>query len=145
MSFAALDTTKLSLDNSATRAAARSVATQWIAAFNTGDVDRLVELYDPEAVKFPAGSNNPIIGVGALRRYFNSLEWNGATAELGDEIETRVIGERSAVTSGYYHFLVPLGEARTRLSVRYSFVLVRHIRNWRIQHHHASVVLPSPN
>jgi len=145
MSFAALDTTTLSLDNSATRSAARSVATQWIAAFNTADVDRLVELYDPEAVKFPAGSNNPIIGVGALRRYFNSLEWNGTTAELGDEIETRVIGERSAVTSGYYHFIVPLGETQTRLSVRYSFVLVRHIRSWRIQHHHASVVLPSAN
>lgn len=145
MSFAALDTSKLSLDNGATRAAVRGVAAQWIAAFNSGDVERLVELYDPEAVKFPAGSNNPIMGVGALRRYFNSLEWNGATAELGDEIETRTIGDRSAVTSGYYHFNVPLGETLTKLSVRYSFVLVRHIRSWRIQHHHASVVLPASN
>ena len=145
MSFAALDTSQLSLDNSTTRAAARAVASQWITAFNTGDVERLVELYDPEAVKFPAGSNTPIMGVGALRRYFAGLEWNGATAELGDEIETRAITDRSAVTSGYYHFNMPLGEEQTRLSVRYSFVLVRHIRNWRIAHDHASVVLPTAN
>jgi uncharacterized protein (TIGR02246 family) len=145
MSFAALDTSKLSLDNSATRAAARAVAAQWISVFNGGDIENLVELYDPEAVKFPAGSNTPIVGVGALRRYFAGLEWNGATAELGDEIETRVINDRSAVTSGFFHFNVPLGEEQTRLSVRYSMVLVRHIRTWRIAHHHASVVLPTSN
>jgi len=143
MSFAALDTTKLSLDNDVTRAALRSIPAQWVAAFNDGDIDRLVELYDPEAIKFPAGSSTPIIGVGALRRYFTTLEWNGATIEIKDEIETRITGERSAVTAGYLQVSLPLGENVTSLLVRYSFVLVRHIRSWRIAHDHSSLLPPS--
>jgi uncharacterized protein (TIGR02246 family) len=142
MSFAALDTSQLTLDNSAARLGARSIAAQWTTAFNASDVDSLIELYDPEAVKFPAGSATPIVGTGALRRYFNSLDWNGAIVELKDEIETRLTGERSAVTAGYHQFNLPLGETQTSLLVRYSFVLVRHIRNWRIAHHHSSLVPP---
>lgn len=143
MSFAALDTTKLSLDNDVTRAALRSIPTQWVAAFNKGDIDRLVELYDPEAIKFPAGSSTPIVSVGALRRYFTNLEWNGATVTIKDEIETRVTGERSAVIAGYLQMSLPLGEDVTTLLVRYSFVLVRHIRSWRIAHDHMSLLPPS--
>lgn len=143
MSSTALDTSKLTLDNSAARAALRSIPAQWTAAFNAGDVERLVELYDPEAIKFPVGSSTPIIGLGALRRYFSTLDWNGATVEIKDEIETRLTGERSAVTAGYYLFSLPLGETLTSLSVRYSFVLVRHIRTWRIAHDHSSLVPPT--
>lgn len=143
MSFAALDTSKLSLDNSATRAALRSIPAQWVAAFNAGDIERLVELYDPGAIKFPAGSSTPIVGVGALRRYFTTLDWNGATVEIKDEIETRMTGERSAVVAGYYQVSLPLGETMTSLLIRYSFVLVRHIRSWRIAHDHSSLLPPS--
>ncbi len=142
MSFADLNPSTLSLDNGAARAALRSIPTQWATAFNAGDIDRLVELYDPEAIKFPASSSRPIVGVGALRRYFSTLDWNGATVEVKDEIETRMTGERSAVTAGYHHFCLPLGETMTTLLVRYSFVLVRHIRSWRITHDHSSLVPP---
>jgi uncharacterized protein (TIGR02246 family) len=142
MSFAALETSKLSLDNSATRAALRGIPAQWAAAFNAGDVDRLVELYDPEAIKFPASSFTPIVGLGALRRYFSKPEWNGASVELKDETEIRLTGERSAVVAGSNQFFLPLGETLTPLQVRYSFVLVRHIRSWRITHDHSSLIPP---
>lgn len=142
MSFAALDTTKLSLDNGAARATLRGIPEQWAAAFNAGDVDRLVELYDPEAMKFPASSSTPIVGTKALRRYFGSHDWNGAHVELKDEIETRMTGERSAVVAGNHQFSLALGETITSLQVRYSFVLVRHIRTWRITHDHSSLLPP---
>ncbi len=142
MSFASLDASKLTLDNGATRAALRSIPAQWAVAFNASDVERLVELYDPEAIKFPASSSRPVVGVGALRRYFSSLDWSGATVEVKDEIETRMTGERSALTAGYHQFCLPLGETMTTLLVRYSFVLVRHIRSWRITHDHSSLVPP---
>lgn len=142
MSFAALNPSTLSLDNGAARAMLRSIPAQWAAAFNAGDIDRLVELYDPEAIRFPANSSTPIVGTKALRLYFSGHDWNGAHVEIKDEIETRMTGERSAVVAGYHQFSLALGETITSLQVRYSFVLVRHIRTWRITHDHSSLLPP---
>lgn len=143
MSFAALDTSKLSLDNGATRTALRSVPAQWANAFNAGDIDRLVELYDPEAIKFPASTFTPVVGLGALRRYYSKPDWSGASIGLKDDTLVRMTGERSALVAGSYQFSLPLSETVTSLHVRYSFVLVRHIRSWRITHDHSSLVPPA--
>lgn len=139
MSFAALDSSKLSFDQgSATLDGARRVAGQWLASFNAGDIDGLVELYDPAAALFTAESAEPLIGIGALRRFFAGSGASRPQARLVDEAEVKRLSDRSAFAEGHYEFA--RGEG-SWVRARYRFLLVRHIRSWRISEHH-SLVMP---
>src|SRR5262245_57400368 len=89
MSFASLDGSKLSFDHGASLDVARDVPRLWISAFNAGDVEGLLELYDPAAALFAAGAAEPIIGIGALRRLFADLGGAQPQARLHEAFETR--------------------------------------------------------
>ena len=122
-------------------------ATQaWIAAMNSHDPERVVALYDAEAVLW--GTRSPTLrdNPATVREYFNVLrtvppEYKGALAEQ----RIRVYGD-FAINSGTYTFLGPARDADGKLisrPARFSFVYRKRDGRWLIVDHHSSAV-PAP-
>jgi uncharacterized protein (TIGR02246 family) len=127
-------------------AAARDLATQWVAAFNAGDVATLAALYDKDAVMFPTGRAEPLVGADAVRQFFAGMDWSGtasAQVELAGAAFTRLLSYRAAMTAGSYTFSRLENGSRAYLPARYSLVLTRDGDAWRIAHHHSSAA-PQP-
>lgn len=142
MSFAALDCSKISFDQAgASLEAARDLAQQWASAFTAGDLDGLLELYDPAAALFASPTAEPIVGVGALRRFFGTIGHQHPMARLVDEVEAKRLSDRSILVEGHFEFA--RGEGNW-VRTRYRFLLVRHIRSWRIAEHHSTSMPAMP-
>jgi uncharacterized protein (TIGR02246 family) len=63
----------------------------WADAFNAGDLDRLIEFYEPDAVLVPGPGAEPVQGLDAIQA---SLEW---LLELGGRL---VFTPRHWIVSG---------------------------------------------
>lgn len=123
-----------------------ATATQaWIDAMNSRDPERMVALYDPEAVLW--GTLSPTIrdSPSATGNYFRPLSTFPPEfkAIIGEQ-RVRVYGD-TAINSGTYTFLsgaVRDGK-RIDLAARFSFVYRNRDGRWVIVDHHSSRV-PAP-
>ena len=123
-----------------------AAATQaWIDAMNSRDTERVVVLYDPEAVLWgtvsPTIRDNPT----TIRDYFKTLptfppEFKGVIGEQ----RVRVYGD-TAINSGTYTFLnVAVRDGKPiNIAARFSFVYRNRDGRWVIIDHHSSAV-PAP-
>ena len=121
-----------------------AAATQaWIDAMNNHDPERVVALYDPEAVLWgtisPTLRDNP----AAIRDYFNRLSTLPPEFKvlLGEQ-RIRVFGDIAANTGTYDFSSVRDGKS-TILPARFSFVYRSRDGRWLIVDHHSSAV-PAP-
>jgi uncharacterized protein (TIGR02246 family) len=121
-----------------------AAATQaWADAMTSHDVDRVLALYDSEAVLW--GTRSPTLrdSPPALREYFNTLRTVPPSykAVLGEQ-RVRIYGDM-AINSGTYTFSeVRDGKEITR-PARFSFVYRNRNGRWLIVDHHSSAV-PEP-
>ncbi len=121
-----------------------ALATQaWIDAMSSHDVERVVALYDTEAVLW--GTRSPTLrdNPATVREYFNILRTVPPSykAVLGEQ-RIRVYGD-IAINSGTYTFSeVREGKQITR-PARFSFVYRNRGGRWLIVDHHSSAV-PEP-
>lgn len=121
-----------------------AAATQaWIDAMSSHDAERVVALYDPEAVLW--GTRSPTLrdNPATVRDYFNILRTVPPSykAVLGEQ-RIRVYGD-IAINSGTYTFSeVREGKPITR-PARFSFVYRNRGGRWLIVDHHSSAV-PAP-
>ena len=121
-----------------------AAATQaWADAMTSHDVDRVLALYDSEAVLW--GTRSPTLrdSPAALRDYFNILRTvpSSYKAVLGEQ-RVRIYGDM-AINSGTYTFSeVRDGKEITR-PARFSFVYRNRNGRWLIVDHHSSAV-PEP-
>lgn len=118
----------------------------WIEAMGSHDQERVLALYDPQAVLWgttsPAIRDNP----ASIREYFNFLRtappyYKGVMGEQ----RIRVYGD-TAINSGTYTFIGPaLDTAGKPISrpARFSFVYRNRDGRWLIVDHHSSAV-PAP-
>ena len=118
----------------------------WIDAMGAHDQERVLALYDPEAVLWgttsPAIRDNPT----TIREYFNFLPtapdyYKGV---LGEQ-RIRVYGDM-AVNTGTYTFIGPALDAAGKpvsRPGRFSFVYRKRDGRWLIVDHHSSAV-PAP-
>jgi len=115
----------------------------WAEAFSDEKPDRILALYDKEAVLWgtlsPKRRDNP----EAIRDYmvtaFAALP--GHKVSFGDQL-IRIYGD-TAINTGYYTFsFMKDGESKTLLA-RYSFVYVKRNGRWMIVDHHSSA-MPVP-
>jgi uncharacterized protein (TIGR02246 family) len=121
-----------------------AAATQaWIDAMNSHEPERVVALYDPEAVLW--GTVSPTIrdNPAAIRDYFKGLptmppEFKGVIGEQ----RVRVYGE-IAVNSGTYTFTNVRDGKPITIAARFSFVYRSRDGRWLIVDHHSSAV-PAP-
>lgn len=125
-----------------------AAATQaWIDAMGSHDPERVVALYDPEAVLW--GTTSPTLrdNPAAVRDYFNLLnrvppDYKGI---LGEQ-RIRVYGD-FAINTGTYTFIGPARDAAGKpisRPARFSFVYRNRDGRWLIVDHHSSAVPPPP-
>jgi uncharacterized protein (TIGR02246 family) len=121
-----------------------AAATQaWINAMKSRDPERVVALYDPEAVFW--GTVSPVLrdNPAAVRDYFNALRRLPPEFKvlLGEQ-RIRVFGDIAINTGTYSSSSVRDGKP-TNLSARFSFVYRNRDGRWLIVDHHSSAV-PAP-
>ncbi len=119
-------------------------ATQaWIDGMNSHNAERVVALYDPEAVLWGTRSSTLRDNPAAIRDYFNILRTVPPSYKvvLGEQ-RIRVYGD-IAINTGTYTFSEDLeGKPITR-PARFSFVYRNRDGRWLIVDHHSSAV-PAP-
>ena len=118
----------------------------WIDAMGSHDQERVLALYDPEAVLW--GTTSPTIrdNPSSIREYFNFLRtappyYKGV---LGEQ-RIRVYGD-VAINTGTYTFVGPAVDAAGKpisRPGRFSFVYRNRDGSWLIVDHHSSAV-PAP-
>jgi uncharacterized protein (TIGR02246 family) len=124
-----------------------AAATQaWIEAMNSRDSERVVALYDPEAVLWGTVSPTLRDTPATIADYFNALRTLPPDYKvvLGEQ-RIRLYGDL-AINSGTYTFFGPArdpdGKPASR-PARFSFVYRHRDGRWLIVDHHSSAV-PSP-
>jgi len=120
-----------------------TAATQaWIDAVNSHDPERVVVLYDPEAVLW--GTVSPTIrdSPAAIRGYFQTLRTSPPEYKvvIGEQ-RVRVYGD-TAINSGTYTLLsVAVRDGKPiNIAARFSFVYRNRDGRWLIVDHHSSTV-----
>jgi len=116
---------------------------KWAEAFGDATPDRVLALYDKEAVLWgtlsPKRRDTPELIRDYFVTAFNALP--GHKVSFGDQL-IRVYG-KTAINTGYYTFsFTRNGEART-LPARYSMVFINRDGKWMIVDHHSSA-MPTP-
>ena len=129
----------------ATRGEIMAATTAWIDAMSSHDAERVVALYDPEAVLL--GTTSPTLrdNPATVQDYFKFLRtappyYKGV---LGEQ-RIRVYGD-VAINTGTYTFIGPARDAAgTPISrpARFSFVYRNRNGRWLIVDHHSSAVPP---
>jgi uncharacterized protein (TIGR02246 family) len=121
-----------------------AAATQaWIDAYNSRDPERVLSLYDTDAVLW--GTTSPTLRhtPAARRDYFSNMSQRpDARVALGEQ-HVRVFGD-VAVNSGTYTFTNQHDGKLTESPARFSFTY--HLQNgrWMIVDHHSSAVPVAP-
>jgi len=118
----------------------------WIDAMSNHDQERVVALYDPEAVLWGTTSPQLRDSPATVRDYFNFLRtappyYKGV---LGEQ-RIRVHGD-TAINTGTYTFVGPARDAAGNpisRPARFSFVYRNRDGRWLIVDHHSSAV-PAP-
>ena len=110
---------------------------EWNAAVQSGEPERVVALYAPDAMLLPTVSNQIRRNHGEMLDYFKDFLTLGPAAEL-IEYNAREFGDL-LIHSGVYAF----GFARpmngiTRVTARFTFVYERRDGRWLIIEHHSS-------
>jgi uncharacterized protein (TIGR02246 family) len=112
---------------------------RWNQALHSGDAHQVSSLYSEDALLLPTLSAEPRRDGAAINNYFEGFL---AQAPEG-RIESREIrlGCNQALDAGTYSFLLhPPGQPAERVQARYSFVYAFRNGEWRILHHHSSLL-----
>ena len=122
----------------------RNLFQLWNDALATGDSATVASRYSSEAVLLPTVSDEARYSNEKIQNYFDSFLKKQPQGEiLEGEI---VIGTNWAQDCGIYEFT--MGVDGSTVMGRYSFVYVLEDGEWKISHHHSSVmpeaVLPTP-
>ena len=121
-----------------------TAATQaWAEAFNSRDPERVLALYDPEAVLW--GTVSPTIRdtPAAIRDYFKVLPAQPQGRVMLGEQHIRVYGPIAINTGSYTFSNVRDGQPVT-VPARFSFTYRQRDGRWMIVDHHSSRVPPPP-
>lgn len=114
------------------RIAIHAAAREWISAFKAGDLDALMQLYDPDA--YVALHDQPALrGIEAIRAYFAPRVGQGDVEFLLDIERIEVTGDTAHLISGYWFTMRLPGQPEYRDAGR-SLLLYRKSRSgrWRI-------------
>ena len=111
---------------------------------NSRDPERVVALYDSEAVLWGTASPTLRDTLGGIRDYFKPLAGfpTEFKAVVGEQ-HVRVYGD-TAINTGSYTFTTVRDGKPTTLPARFSFVYRNRNGRWMIVDHHSSVMPAAP-
>ena len=116
------------------------IAAQWAAAFDRGDLDALMSLYDDEALLWGTSSSTLRRGTVQIRQYYAQIlkAFPGTRIALG-EATPRIYGE-TGVSSGSYTVRRVAGDGKARVThARFTMTYVKRGSKWLIVDHHSSL------
>jgi uncharacterized protein (TIGR02246 family) len=115
----------------------RALFDVWNDALATFDSDKVASLYAAEPVLLPTVSNIPRTNYSGLVDYFDAFLKKEPQGEI---LESYVyIGHNFARDAGIYEFTMR-AENNTKVRARYTYVYVYEDGQWKISHHHSSVM-----
>jgi uncharacterized protein (TIGR02246 family) len=114
----------------------RSLFSLWNDALATLDPDTVAKRYAKEAVLLPTVSDTPRTDYALIKNYFESFLKKKPQGEIvSGDIK---IGNNWAQDCGIYDFT--MGADGSKVRARYSFVYVFEDGQWKISHHHSSIM-----
>lgn len=127
-----------------TEAEAKNLFQLWNSALDTLDSDAVAKRYSKNAVLLPTVSDKPRTDYASIKDYFDSFLLKKPQGVI---LESNVlIGTNWCQDTGIYEFT--MGVTGDKVKARYSFVYEFEDGEWKIAHHHSSVmpeaVLPQP-
>ncbi len=129
----------------ATDKAAENALNNWIAAVESKDVNRVVKLYDDDAVLLATFGAKPILTQEARADYFKNKIFTRKNLKITvNELHTERDGD-IALANGIYTFSFKQGSQTVKVPARFSFVFEEETEGWEIEAHHSSVVPREPS
>ena len=117
----------------------KAALTEWVEAIETGDVEKVVSLYDRDSTMLSAFAIDPITTHEGLRQYYKKVV-NEPDISIDVTAQDVRIFDNVAVNTGLYTFhWVQDGETMD-VPARFSFVYVLKNGKWSIISHHSSRV-----
>lgn len=109
------------------------------ATYSANDVEKLVQLYAPNAILL--GTNSPSISEGrdAVRAYFANLKLAGSGNKNAiQERRTIVVNDNAVVVTGFYEFTRMKDGQPMPAPARFTVLLTKQGGQWFIAHQHSS-------
>ncbi len=119
----------------------RDILNYWINAINEGDLERLIDLYDKNAVLIPTFSNRLLNDSAKIREYFEKL---GSYKELHIALHEKTvvvqpIGDSMYALYGIYCWRIKVDEEVLNFEARFSYFVDLSLER-PILHHHSSQI-----
>lgn len=126
----------ITLGKKATKEQVKNLFYLWNDALATGDSDAVAKRYSKNAVLLPTVSDVPRTDYDLIKDYFDSFL---KKEPQGTILESNVIlGANWAQDAGIYEFT--MGADDSKVKARYTFNYVHEDGQWKISHHHSSVM-----
>jgi uncharacterized protein (TIGR02246 family) len=113
----------------------------WNATVQTGDADKVADLYAENAVLLPTVSNKVRTNHAQIVDYFEHFLQN---KPVGKKVKTivNVLDSDSAIDTGVYEFTLtdPKSGAKRVVEARYSYTYEKLDGVWKIVNHHSSAM-----
>jgi uncharacterized protein (TIGR02246 family) len=114
-----------------------AVVDRWGSAFNSNNVDMLVNLYASDAILVGTAGLTLKEGSDAIRGYFARLAKSGDTVAI-DNRKVIMLGDDVAYVTGFYTFSAMRNGQPAKSPAGFTMVLVKRGNAWLIAHHHSS-------
>jgi uncharacterized protein (TIGR02246 family) len=112
---------------------------QWNRTLQTGDPEKVADLYASDGVLLPTVSNKVRTDHAGIVDYFEHFL---ANKPVGTKIETHVnvLDSNSAIDTGVYEFALtdPKTGEKSTVEARYTYVYEKRNGEWLIVNHHSS-------
>lgn len=115
---------------------------RWNASLQTGDPDKVVANYAPNAILLPTVSNKVRHNQAERREYFEQFLKLKPKGTI-NERNIHIYGD-TAIDSGIYTFSLVKDGQPTEVKARYTFVYHKQGDQWLIVEHHSSALPESP-
>lgn len=122
----------------ATERLAEELFQAWNNALQTGDARQVTALYTEDAVLLATVSNVPRVNRAEIQEYFQHFLEKKPFATINSR--NVKIGCNKLTDAGTYTFRITDGSETKDVSARYTFVYENRDGQWRIVHHHSSMM-----
>lgn len=111
----------------------------WITAVNDRDAEKVLSLYDEDALLLPTFSAEIFRGVGQIKNYFKLVYKNDRVTvkTIDDTLVARDLGEGVTVLGGLYYWVLARQDTIRKQVARYTFCIDTK-QDRPILHHHSS-------
>ena len=114
-----------------------AVIDRWATAFNSNDVDALVNLYAPDAILVGTAGLTLNEGNEAVRSYYARLAKSGDKVVINNR-KIIMLDDNVAYVTGFYEFSAHRDGEMRKSPAGFTIVLVKRGNGWLIAHHHSS-------